>query len=269
MNYLLALALLALPALASAQSFAPTLPPVKTTSFPQDTVRITQFGAVPDGLTANTKAFTDAMEACSRKGGGVVLVPRCHWRTGPLTLRSNVNLHLAAGAFVQFSDNRADYQLIKTNWEGLDAVRNQPLLYGKNLEMVQKGRTPEGEWKKLVASGGFLNEKQDRWYPSEQSLKGTTVKEAGVLTPEKSEIKDFEDLKDYVRPDFLVLDGCQRLLIEGVTFQNSPAWTVHPMRSQDVTVRDITVRSGPYTPTPTPWTSNPSTGPWWKAAPST
>ncbi|MBD2716420.1 glycoside hydrolase family 28 protein [Microvirga sp. STR05] len=266
MNYLLSLALLTLPALASAQSFVPNLPPVQATRFPQDTVRITQFGAVADGLTANTKAFTDAIDACSRKGGGVVLVPRGHWRTGPLTLRSNVNLHLAAGAFVQFSNQHADYQLIKTNWEGLDAVRNQPLIYGQNLQnvaitghgildgageawwMVQKGRTPEGEWKKLVASGGFLNEKQDRWYPSAQSLKGTTVKEAGVLTPEKQNVQDFADLKDYLRPDFLVLDNCQRLLLEGVTFQNSPAWTVHPMRSQDVTVRNLTVRNGPYTP---------------------
>ncbi|MBC6698607.1 glycoside hydrolase family 28 protein [Hymenobacter puniceus] len=265
LKYLLPVALLSFSG-AYAQSFVPNLPPVRATSFPRDTVRITQFGAVADGLTANTKAFTDAIDACSRKGGGVVLVPRGHWRTGPLTMRSNVNLHLAAGSFVQFSNKRADYQLIKTNWEGLDAVRNQPLIYGQNLEnvaitghgildgageawwMVQKGRTPEGEWKKLVASGGFLNEKQDRWYPSAQSLKGTTVKEAGVLTPEKPNVQDFADLKDYLRPDFLVLDNCKRLLLEGVTFQNSPAWTVHPMRSQDVTVRSLTVRNGPYTP---------------------
>ncbi|MBC6612830.1 glycoside hydrolase family 28 protein [Hymenobacter sp. BT507] len=266
LKYLSLLSLLALPALAAAQSFPVNLRPMQTTSFRADTTRITQFGAVADGLTVNTKAFQQAIDACSQQGGGVVLVPRGHWRTGPLTLRSNVNLHVAAGALVQFSNQRSDYQLIKTNWEGLDAVRNQPLLYGHDLEnvaitgqgildgageawwMVQKARTPEGEWKALVASGGVLNEKQDRWYPSAQSLKGTTVKEAGVLTAEKSEIKDFEEIKDYLRPDFIVLDRCKRLLFEGVTFQNSPAWTVHPMRSQEVVVRNITVLNGPYTP---------------------
>ena len=266
LKYLSFLSLFALPTLAAAQSFTPNLPAVKTTSFRADTTRITQFGAMADGLTSNTKAIQQAIDACSQKGGGVVLVPRGHWRTGPLMLRSNVNLHVAVGALVQFSNKMSDYQLIKTNWEGLDAVRNQPLLYGHDLEnvaitgkgildgageawwMVQKGRTPEGEWKALVASGGALNEKQDRWYPSAQSLKGTTVKEAGVLTAEKSEIKDFEEIKDYLRPDFIVLDRCQRLLFEGVTFQNSPAWTVHPMRSQDVVVRNITVLNGPYTP---------------------
>jgi polygalacturonase len=258
------LSLLAFPGVAAAQQSA--LPPVKTTSFRADTFSIAKYGAVPDGLTANTAAFQKAIDECSQKGGGVVLVPRGQWQTGPIEMRSNVNLHVATGALVQFSNKPADYKLHKTNWEGLDAVRNQALIYGRNLEnvaitgggildgageawwMVQKGRSTEGEWKQLVASGGFLNEKQDRWYPSAQSLKGTTIKEGGVLTEEKKEIKDFEEIKDYLRPDFLVLDQCKRLLLEGVTFQNSPAWTVHPMRSEDVIVRNINVLNGPYTP---------------------
>jgi DNA sulfur modification protein DndE len=258
------LSLLALPGVAAAQQSA--LPAVKTTSFRADTFSIAKYGAVPDGLTANTAAFQKAIDECSQKGGGVVLVPRGQWQTGPIEMRSNVNLHVATGALVQLSNKPSDYKLHKTNWEGLDAVRNQALIYGQNLEnvaitgggildgageawwMVQKGRSTEGEWKQLVASGGFLNEKQDRWYPSAQSLKGTTVKEGGVLTEEKKDIKDFEEIKDYLRPDFLVLDQCKRLLLEGVTFQNSPAWTVHPMRSEDVIVRNINVLNGPYTP---------------------
>ncbi|WP_400191745.1 glycoside hydrolase family 28 protein [Hymenobacter sp. B81] len=267
MKYLILPALLAAGGLpAAAQSFAPNLPKVNLTSFRADTVRITQYGAVPDGLTASTRAIQQAIDAVSQRGGGVVLVPRGHWRTAGLEMRSNVNLHLAPGAFVQFSNRRDDYQLIKTNWEGHASVRNQALIYGQNLQnvaitgqgildgageawwMVQKGRTTEGEWKKLLASGGVVNEKGDRWYPSAQGLKGATTKEAGVLTAEKSEIKDFVDLKDHLRPDFLVLDRCQRILLEGVTFQNSPAWTLHPMMSQDVVVRNVRVQNGPYTP---------------------
>ena len=265
------LALLSLAALlshaATAQTPAPpNLPPVKTTAFRADTFSIVKFGGVPDGQTLNTAAFQQAIAACRAKGGGVVLVPPGQWLTGPVELQSNVNLHVATGALVQFSSKLTDYKLIKTNWEGLAAVRNQPLIYGKNLEnvaitghgildgageawwMAQKPRTLESDWKKLVASGGALSEKQDRWYPTAQSLKGTTVKEAGVLTAEKSNTADFEDIKDYLRPDFLVLDGCKRLLIEGVTFQNSPAWTVHPMMSEDVVVRNVTVLNPPYSP---------------------
>jgi polygalacturonase len=267
MKYLLLAGLLTGTIPAFAQSaFTPNLPPVKLTSFKADTFNVVKYGAVADGLTASTAAIQQAIDACGQKGGGVVLLPRGHWRTGPLTMRSNVNLHLASGAFVQFSNQLVDYKLIKTNWEGLDAVRNQSLIYGKNLEnvaitgrgiidgageawhMVQKGRSLEGDWKKLVASGGVLNEKQDRWYPTAQSLKGTTTKEGGVLTPEKQNISDFEEIKDYLRPDMLVLDGCRRLLLEGVTFQNSPAWALHPMMSEDVVVRNVSVLNGPYTP---------------------
>ncbi|WP_201980023.1 glycoside hydrolase family 28 protein [Hymenobacter rubidus] len=261
--------LLGLAALLTHSALAQTpaaLPPVKPTAFQADTFSIAKYGAVGDGQTSNTAAFRQAIAACAAKGGGVVLVPPGQWRTGPIELQSNVNLHVATGALVQFSEQRADYKLIKTNWEGLAAVRNQPLIYGKNLEnvaitgrgildgageawwMVQKPRTLESDWKRLVASGGALNEKQDRWYPSAQALKGTTVKEPGVLTEEKKNIADFEDIKDYLRPDFLVLDGCKRLLIEGVTFQNSPAWTVHPLLSDDVIVRNVTVINPPYSP---------------------
>ena len=260
------LSLLSLVAYSAAAQNPASLPPVKLTSFRADTVRIMQFGAVADGVTKNTNAIQQALDACSQQGGGVVLVPQGQWLTGPLEMRTNVNLHVATGALLQFSNDRNDFKLIKTNWEGLSAVRNQALIYGKDLEnvaitgdgildgagevwqMVQKPRTTDSEWKQVVASGGVLNEKQDRWYPSAQSLKGTTVKEAGVLTPEKQNISDFADIKDYLRPDFLVLDHCRRVLFEGVTFQNSPAWTVHPILCQDVVVRNVKVLNGPYTP---------------------
>ena len=109
---------------------------VKPTQFRKDTLNITKFGAVPDGLTKST-AIQQAIDACSKAGGGVVLVPRGHWLTAGIEMRNNVNLHLAQGALVQFSDNHADYHLIKTSWEGVEAVRNQALIYGENLENLK------------------------------------------------------------------------------------------------------------------------------------
>ena len=268
MNTLFSLGLL-LVASTAAQAQNPTtasLPPVKATAFRADTFSIAKYGAVPDGQTMNTTAFQQAIAACAGKGGGVVLVPPGQWRTGPIELQSNVNLHVATGALVQFSNRREDYKLFKTNWEGEATVRNVPLVYGKNLEnvavtgggildgagevwwSVPKAHSYDSDWKQLLASGGALNERQDRWYPTAQSLKGSTTKQPGVLTATKTSIADFEDIKDYLRPDFIVLDGCKRLLIEGVTFQNSPAWTVHPLMSDDVTIRNVTVINPPYSP---------------------
>ncbi|GAA4381512.1 glycoside hydrolase family 28 protein [Hymenobacter koreensis] len=240
-----------------------SLPKVKTTSFKADTVSIATQGAVADGLTVNTAAFQKAIDAVSQKGGGVVLVPRGHWRTGPIEMRSNVNLHLALGAFVQFTDNHTDYKLIKTSWEGVAAVRNQAQIYGQDLEniaitgkgifdgnghtwrMVKKSKLTETEWKRLVSSGGVTNDKKDTWYPSASSLKGSTIPEAFYLKPGK-EVKDYEDIKDFLRPDMLVFARSKRILLEGVTFQNSPAWTIHPLMSEDIIVRGVTALSPEY-----------------------
>ncbi|QDA58587.1 glycoside hydrolase family 28 protein [Hymenobacter jejuensis] len=240
----------------------PNLPTVKVPEFRKDTVNITKFGAIPDGLTKNT-AIQQAIDACSKAGGGVVLVPRGHWVTAGLEMRNNVNLHLAKGALVQFSDQHADYHLIKTSWEGVDAVRNQALIYGENLEniavtgqgvfdgagatwrAVKKSKLTETQWKRLVDGGGVVNDKKDTWYPSAQALKGSTITEAFYLKPGQ-DVKDFENIKDFLRPDMLVLAKSKRILLEGVTFQNSPAWSLHPLMSEDITVRNVTVLNPEY-----------------------
>ena len=148
------------------------LPPVKSPVFKTDTLTITKFGAVSDGLTLNTDAINKAIDQCSRTGGGVVLVPRGLWLTGPIVLKSNVNLRLNRDALIQFTDQRDVYPLVQTTWEGEDAVRNQAPISGTDLEnvaitgegildgagdawrMVKKGKLTADHWKKLVASGG-------------------------------------------------------------------------------------------------------------------
>src|SRR5688572_25269455 len=89
----------------TAGGFAQELPTVQQVSFKKDTFNIENYGAVADAVTLNTKAISGAIEACHQSGGGTVLIPKGFWLTGPVTLKSNVNLHVAAGAVLQFSNN--------------------------------------------------------------------------------------------------------------------------------------------------------------------
>ena len=89
-----------------------TMPVIKVPEFPDRQVSITEFGAVADGHTLNTKAFADAIQACSVKGGGMVVVPPGTWLTGPIKLQSNINLLVQRGAVVQFSKRIEDFPLI-------------------------------------------------------------------------------------------------------------------------------------------------------------
>ena len=111
--------------------------------------------------------------------------------------------------------------------------------------MVKKDKLTESQWTRLVASGGLISEDQKTWYPSKKTLKGTQTKDPGVLKDGRT-TKDFDDIKDFLRPNLLVLTNCKRILLQDVTFQNSPAWCLHPLMCEDLMVRNIYVKNPWY-----------------------
>ena len=72
------------------------LPVIKSPVFKKDTISIKKYGAIEDGNTLNTKSINAAIDALSKKGGGVVLVPAGLWLTGPVVLKNNINHHHSA-----------------------------------------------------------------------------------------------------------------------------------------------------------------------------
>jgi polygalacturonase len=239
------------------------LPQVRETQFKKDTISITRYGAKNDGVTLNTKSINDAITACNKAGGGVVLIPAGLWLTGPVVLRSNVNLHLQKNALLQFTKDFNQYKLVRGDWEGLPQMRNQSPISATNAEniaitgfgivdgngdawrMVKKDKLTETQWNRLVASGGVVNEQNKTWYPSEQSLKGSKLKNPGAVSPDKT-TEFYESVKDFLRPNLVVLNNCKRVLLEGVTFQNSAAWNLHPLMCEDLVVRNVYAKNPWY-----------------------
>ncbi len=239
------------------------LPKVILPSFKLDTFRITDYGASGDGQTMNTQAINKAILECSERGGGVVLVPKGFWLTGPIYLKSNVNLHLQANALLQFSSNFEDYRIIKGNYEGKPSARNESPISGTNLQniaitgsgvidgngqawrMVGRGELTEREWKTKIASGGLVSEDGKTWFPSVKTKRAHEQKRS-VLLSDAGDLANFNDIKDYLRPNMVVLTSCQKVLLEGVTFRNSPAWNLHPLMCENVTIRNIVVYNPDY-----------------------
>jgi len=237
-----------------------SLPIIQQVKFKKDTTNIISFGAKGDGITLNTQSINKTIASVSQKGGGVVLIPSGLWLTGPIELKSNVNLHLKRDAILQFTDDFNQYKLVQGNWEGQPAWRNQSPISGVNLEniaitgtgiidgnggawrMVKKDKLTETQWKTLVASGGVVRADGKMWYPSEKTVKGSNTKNAGVIEAGKT-AADYEDIKDFLRPNLLVLTSCKKILLEGVTFQNSPAWNLHPLLCEDLTLRNLQVKN--------------------------
>ncbi len=230
---------------------------------PGYSVNIKDFGAVSGGQVLNSQAFADAIKAVSEKGGGKVVIPAGIWLTGPIILESNLELYTEPGALVIFSPDKDLYPIIETSFEGLDTWRCISPLYGKNLEniaftgkgiwdgsgdawrFVKKSKLTANQWKELVASGGVVNEKGDEWYPSQQFKKAHETANMNVPTGLKTR-EEYEAIRDFLRPVMVSIQNSKRVLFDGPTFQNSPAWCIHPLMVEDLIVRNLTVRNPWY-----------------------
>lgn len=233
---------------------------VQEPSIPNNTVNIKDFGAVNGGYTLNTQAFADAITAVSKKGGGKVIIPPGIWLTGPIILKSNIELHAETGALIKFSTNKDLYPIIETSFEGLNTWRCISPIYGKNLEnvaftgkgvwdgsgevwrQVKKNKLTESQWKKLIASGGVLSANKESWFPSEQYVKGNQNVDQNVRLDFKTKA-DFETIRDFLRPVMVSIQNSKRVLFDGPVFQNSPAWNIHPLMVEDLIIRNVSVRN--------------------------
>lgn len=239
------------------------MPHIQEPIIPTNVVNITDFGAVNGGQVLNSKAFADAIDVVTKKGGGKVIIPAGIWLTGPIILKSNLELYTEPGALIIFSTDKNLYPVVKTSFEGLDTWRCMSPIYGKNVEnisftgsgiwdgsgdawrFVKKSKLNSSQWKKLVASGGIVNKKGNEWYPSEQFKKASESANMNVPVNLKTK-EDFEAIRDFLRPVMISIQNSKHIMFNGPIFQNSPAWCIHPLMVEDLIVKDITVRNPWY-----------------------
>ena len=216
-------------------------PPV----FPNRDFDITKYGAVGDGIKDCSKAIQEAITACSRAGGGRVLVPAGDFLTGAIHLRSRVNLHLSAGATLRFSTNPRLYlPAVYTRWEGVECMNYSPFIYAfdqKDVSVTGAG-TLDGQanaenwwwWNGNPSYGG------SREKPNQMAARGRLFKMGDTDVPVKERM-----IGDggHLRPNFIQFYRCQNVLIDGVTVKNSPMWQIHPVLCTNVTVRGVTMAS--------------------------
>jgi polygalacturonase len=216
-------------------------PPV----FPDRDFVITRYGACADGTTEATRAIAAAVAACAEAGGGRVVVPAGRFLTGPIHLRSRVNLHVDAGATLAFvRDPRAYLPAVRTRWEGVELMGYSPLIYA--YEQQDVAITGEG-----TLDGGASNAYWWPWngrtqygwregQPNQRAARTRLMESAerGVPVAERVFATD-----SYLRPQFIQPYRCRNVLVEGVTIVNSPMWEIHPVLCENVTVRGVKIET--------------------------
>ncbi|WP_321518040.1 glycoside hydrolase family 28 protein [uncultured Bacteroides sp.] len=237
--------------------------PVVQPSFPNYIVNIVDFGAKGDGVAVNTKAINDAIKKVNANGGGTVVIPSGLWLTGPIELLSNVNLYTEQNALVLFTNDYNAYPVLKTSFEGMETRRCQSPISARNASNiaitgngafdgsgdawrpVKKDKLTESQWKELIKSGGVLSADKKIWYPTAKSIKGALACEnfnnpTGINTD-----AEWESIRDWLRPVMVSIVKCKKVLLQGVTFKNSPSWCLHPLSCEDITINNVNV-SNPW-----------------------
>jgi len=219
---------------------------VKTPTFSSKNYKVADYGAKADGIFDNTKAFKDAIQTCSKNGGGTVVVSSGKYYTGPIHLENDVNLHLEEGAEILFSTNPADYPIVHTSFEGTELMNYSPLIYAykkHNVAITGKGTlngqaTKENWWP--WCGGGSYGWKKGIPSQSDPLNRPRLVDMAEEGIPVEKRV--FGE-GHYIRPNFVEFFGCTDALLKDVTIINAPFWVIHPIKSTNVTVDGVTVRS--------------------------
>lgn len=237
--------------------FKVELPQISNTEYP-----ITTYGAISGGMVSNTKAFKAAMDAAT-KTGGKVIVPDGIWLTGPIELKSGVELHLEDNAVILFDKNSEEYPLIETDYEGIKRIRATSPIYATNatdIAITGKGvidgsghlwrpvkafKMTERQWNKLLKKSEYVwsDDETQIWAPGKSIYDGHEYGE--VFPDHEGALEEAAPYYDFYRPVMVSLKHCKRVLIEDVLLQNSPAWCLHPYFCEDLTVKGVRINN-PY-----------------------
>ncbi len=176
------------------------------------TFNVVEHGAVGDGQTLNTAAIQQAVDACAAAGGGQIVVPAGVFVSGPIFLKSNIELHLTAGAVLQGSRDMAAYRAVSLDTHG----HHINAFLASLITAVQAENVS-------VTGTGTLDGQGKVWWDEI---------DAGRRGP---------------RPVLVYFLDCERVLIEGIKLLDSPAWTVLPLLCRNVSIRGVTIQN-PWKP---------------------
>lgn len=250
MKYLqLIIAMLLLPLVAQAQAWDQAQydqieRSIRQPQFASRDYVITRYGASPKATAAkNQKAINAAILACSKKGGGRVIIPAGEWLTGAIRMQSHVNLVVSEGATLRFAFEPRLYPLVKTSWEGIGCWNYSPCIYAyQATDVAITGRgTIDG------------NGSNDTWWPmcgkDSFGFKKGVTKEAQCLGARARLLKYAENdvpiderrfgMGQGLRPQLINFNECDGILIHGVKLMNSPFWVIHPLLSKNITVDSV------------------------------
>lgn len=236
---------------------------VELPKIPNKEYNIKDFGAVNGGTKSNTKEINAAIAKANAEGGGKVVIPAGIWLTGPIELKSNIDLHLENGAVLLFDKNEEEYPLYVSDFEGMECIRAKSPITAENASNIaitgtgtidgngqlwrpiKQFKMTQRQWDALLKKSEYTVTEKDGqiWLPTKTSFDGWN--RSKQKSDELENLDTAQKYWDFFRPVMVRLYRCDHILIENVTLQNSPAWNLHPCFCQHITIRNAAIRN-PY-----------------------
>jgi polygalacturonase len=197
---------------------------------------VTKYGAKKDSSAKATVAIKKAIDAAAKAGGGTVYFPAGKYLTGPVHLKSNITIFIDAGAELHFSDDFDDYlPMVESRYEGVDVTSFSPLFYANGVENI------------TITGRGLIDGHGTKWWyfvegykegqpRSKWQLEFDRLNKDILLPDDPRQMK-----RGFLRPPFIQFMNCKNILIQGITIQNSPFWTINPQFCDNVTIHAVTV----------------------------
>ena len=199
-------------------------------TFAERSITITEKGATAGQSELVTDVIQQSIDKLSALGGGTVVVPAGKWKSGRISLKSNVCLHFEEGAELQFSGELKDYlPVVFSRYEGLELMGFGALIYAHGQENIA-----------VTGRGTLLGPKGG---PIRKALKGLSDQIVDPNSPVSDRIYDGQDGQHYFRPYFICPINCKGVFIEGVSLKNGPMWNIVPIYCERVVVRGVSIDS--------------------------
>ena len=237
---------------------------VQQPSFPDRFLSLLDFDHAKDEFSfkagrTNGRSIQKGIDSLSAQGGGTLGIPAGFWACSPIVLKSGVQLRLERGALLKFIKHKEDYPLVVTDYEGQSAIRTVSPISSEgavNIAItgagmidgsgdlwrpVKRFKVTDSQWNTLLEKGGkVLAGKELVWFPTETSYLGALRLAAGKG---EDDLQSAQSSWDFYRPVLVDLKHSRQVLLQGVTFTDSPAWCIHTYFCEDVTVDGIQVKN--------------------------
>jgi len=243
----------------SLQEYLSNLPfPMPKTELPKFNNQyyyLTDFGGKNDGVSLNTEAFKKAIEACNQHGGGHVVVTNGVWLTGPIEIKSNVDLHVDKGAIILFTRDHTQYPMINAG-KGVRTLTTAFPIYsihseniaitgsgsidgaGDSWRPVKKVKTTPAQWDEFTRTG-VISKDGKIWWPSYEAMNGEEY--LAKFTDKKPDSSEYLKARDYLRPHMVYFYDCKNVFLDSITLKNSPMFMFYPNNCTNLYLHKVTV----------------------------